>query len=329
MAQNVKIAGASYEDVPAVVLATTDGGTATFVDATEARPRLPWAIVDSTSTSTVFTATVDGITELKSGVCCILWNNKVTSASGCTLNINGLGAKPIYMTNAAATRVTTQFAINYTFGFIYNETRVSGGCWDLVYLFNTNDNTLAYNIRRGNGTYKSLTALYRYQILLTYSDTQLLPVNAVSNNTGTTKALTTEEFDPFGDIYYYGSTTTVSAGANIGVTYLYAQYASADLRYSFNIGKTLTAHKSVYLVAVPQANGRARLHSSPIAQDLPTTEDGLIYIRLGRAYSTYQIQLDQNKPIYYYKDDAVRLWTNAVETAAPSGGICYGSSDKR
>ncbi|MBQ9687169.1 MAG: hypothetical protein IJV41_11620 [Oscillospiraceae bacterium] len=48
MAQNVKIAGASYEDVPAVVLATTDGGTATFVDATTLAPRLYTATIPAT-----------------------------------------------------------------------------------------------------------------------------------------------------------------------------------------------------------------------------------------------------------------------------------------
>ena len=96
---------------------------------------IPWAIVDSTSTATAFTATVPNVLALKNGTTVILMNNKITSASNCTLNINNLGAKPIYMTNAAATRVTTQFQVNKTWMFVYNETRVSGGCWDLVYLY--------------------------------------------------------------------------------------------------------------------------------------------------------------------------------------------------
>ena len=76
--------------------------------------RIPAGQVDSTSTSTKFTATVPGITELKSGVAVYLMNGVVTSASGCTLNINGLGAKPIYQTLAAESRSTTIFNINYT-----------------------------------------------------------------------------------------------------------------------------------------------------------------------------------------------------------------------
>lgn len=74
---------------------------------------IPFAQVDDTSTSTVFTATVPGITELRSGVCVMLMNGVVTSASGFTVNINGLGAKPVYSTLSAASRATTLFNVNY------------------------------------------------------------------------------------------------------------------------------------------------------------------------------------------------------------------------
>lgn len=98
---------------------------------------IPSGQVDSTSTSTAFTATIPGITELKNGVCVFLKNGVVTSASGCTLNINGLGAKPIYNTMAAATAVTTTFNSGYTMLFVYDETRVSGGCWMMYYGYNS------------------------------------------------------------------------------------------------------------------------------------------------------------------------------------------------
>ena len=75
---------------------------------------IPFGQVDSTSTSTAFTATVDGITELRDGVCVYLKNGVVTSAANCTLNVNGLGAKRILYSMAAASAVTTQWNINYT-----------------------------------------------------------------------------------------------------------------------------------------------------------------------------------------------------------------------
>lgn len=124
---------------------TTDDGSF-YVDATVGntnkrmkinRPIIPAGAVDATSTSTAFTATVPGITELKTGVMMWLKNGVVTSAAGFTLNINNLGAKPVYRGMAAATAETTIFNINYTMAFIYNETRVEGGCWETMY-YNSN-----------------------------------------------------------------------------------------------------------------------------------------------------------------------------------------------
>lgn len=99
---------------------------------------IPMGQLDSTSTATVMTAQVDGITELRDGVCVWLKNGVITSASGFTLNVNGLGAKPCYSSLAAASRSTTIFNVNYTMLFVYNEDRVEGGCWDIVYGVDTN-----------------------------------------------------------------------------------------------------------------------------------------------------------------------------------------------
>lgn len=269
---------------------------------------IPFAQVDSTSTATVFTATVDGITELRDGVCMWLKNGVVTSASGFTININGLGAKPVYGSLAAETRSTTIFNVNYTMLFIYNSSRVSGGCWDCVYGYDSNSNTIGYQIRRNNGTYLAKNAVHRYMLLLSYSPTQVLPINTTSNSTGTSKTLTTEDFDPFGPIWYYSATTDVAAGAAIPIASMWEQY-TLDLRYSFNTGSTLNNNKDVFIVATPQSDGRAKLHTSPICQALPTTEDGLIYIYLGHAYSTSSIVLAQDHPIYCYRGGRIQQWT--------------------
>jgi len=102
---------------------------------------IPSGTVDSTSTSTAFTATVPGIKELRDGVCCFIKNGKVTSASGCTLNVNGLGAKPIYNSMANASAVTTTFNTAYTMLFVYDSTRISGGCWMMYYGYNSSGYT--------------------------------------------------------------------------------------------------------------------------------------------------------------------------------------------
>lgn len=128
-----------------------------------ARQTIPFGVTDSTSTDTVFTATVPNVTELHNGTTIYIMNTKVTSAANCTLNINSLGAKPMYMTNAATTRVTTQFVTGVTWMFVYNETRVSGGCWDLVYLYNSNTTYSNFNnLSLGNAGYLADSAVYRY-----------------------------------------------------------------------------------------------------------------------------------------------------------------------
>lgn len=271
---------------------------------------IPFAKVDSTSTSTVFTATVDGITELKDGVCVMLMNDVVSSASGFTINVNDLGAKPVYVSNAASTRSTTLFTSSSTYLFVYNSTRVSGGCWDAYYGYDSN--TIAYQLRLNNGAYKTKTALYRYMLCLTYSENYILPINTKSNTTSTSKTLTSESFDPFGPIWYYNTTTTVSADGTPGASNMWTMYA-LDLRYSFNTGSTLTSNKNVYIVATPQSNGLVKLHSSPISQTLPSTEDGKVYILLGRAYSTTSIVLFPTHPIYCYRKNRIQQWTGIQE----------------
>lgn len=114
--------------------------------------RIPYGIINSGSTSTVFNATVEGITELSNGVCAVIKNSVVTSASGCTLNVNNLGAKPIYSSMADATRITTTFNKNYTALFIYNTIRVSTGCWDMYYGYYTNSTYSNASLGQGYGT---------------------------------------------------------------------------------------------------------------------------------------------------------------------------------
>ena len=123
--------------------------SATVGGAAKKSAGLPSVTVDSSSTSTAFVATVPEITELADGVSFFLNNNKVNSAAGCTLNVNGLGAKPIYSSLAAASAVSTTFKKGYTMLFQYDSTRVSGGCWVMYYGYDAN--TTYTNAALGSG----------------------------------------------------------------------------------------------------------------------------------------------------------------------------------
>lgn len=199
------------------------------------------------------------------------------------------------------------------------------------------NNDVNYQNREYYGCRKTNSALYRYTLCLTKSDGSIVPLNSVSNTVATTKELTSDSFDPFGEIFYWNSTTTYSAGANVGDGSWYRQILF-DARYSFNTGGynatgTLVARSPVYLVAVPSSDGTAVLNSTPLAQALPTEDNGLIYIYLGRVYPDsypYRIALSLNHPIYHYKDGAVRQWngrqfitqeTDPVFSASAAAGI--------
>lgn len=138
----------------AVIAAIPDtyAGSASAGGPADKAVSIPMGQLDSTSTATVMTAQVNGITELRDGVCVWLQNGVVTSASGVTLNINSLGAKPLYSSLAAASRSTTIFNVNYTMLFVYNEERVDGGCWDVVYGVDTNTTYTPPKLGFGYGT---------------------------------------------------------------------------------------------------------------------------------------------------------------------------------
>ena len=276
---------------------------------------IPFGICDGTSTSTDFTVTVPGIYKLEDGVCCLIKNGVITSASGFTLNVNGLGAKPVYSNMAAATAETTMFNINYTMLFVYDSTRVSGGCWILYrgyYQSDTDKN--AYQIRGNTHTLPTTAKFYRYRLLFTSADgTHFVPSNISTSTNATAKRdVVQTPIDPFGEIVYYSTTTAIEAEANPGPTYLWTQYA-VTLGYSFNrtgSALVLTTSYPVYIKCAPQSNGSAIIDATtPYVQTLPNSADGKIYIFLGIATSATAIELLNNHPVYYHDGTGIRLWS--------------------
>ena len=218
--RDIRLLNATYSDVPAVQLPIDPSGTATFYEisdttatsddvadgdifyssagartvgnakyagapvnngnATQTNAIL-YGIVDNTSTSTAFTATVTGLDSYYDGVTVLLKNGKVTSASGFTININGLGAKPVYNNMAAASAETTIFNVNYTMLFVYDSTRVAGGCWICYRGYNSDTNTIGYQLRTNSTAMPvSDTARY-YKIYFTQADgTKWVPASVNS-----------------------------------------------------------------------------------------------------------------------------------------------------
>ena len=310
-------AKADSSDIPTKTSDLTNDGsdnTAQYLETDETAYRttsIPYGQCDSTSTATVFTATVPGVTELRDGVCMWLKNGVVNSAANFTININNLGAKPVYSNMAAATRDTTLWNANYTMFFVYDSTRVEGGCWILYRGWNSDTNTIGYQIRTNSQSLPMSSVVYRYRLLFTSADgTHYVPANnSTSTNAASSRTVCQDKINPFGSIFYYSATASVAANTRPAATTLWEQFAIV-LGYSFNntgAALTLTSWKPVYIKAAPQSDGSAIIDSTtPYVQDLPTTEDGKIYIFLGVAYSATNIELQLDHPVYWFKGGAVR-----------------------
>jgi hypothetical protein len=121
------------------------------------------------------------------------------------------------------TRDTTIFNINYAMLFIYNSTRVSGGCWICYRGYDANTNTIGYQVRTNNTTLKASAKFYRYRLLFTSADgTKWVPANTSTSTNATAKrdAIQTP-IDPFGEIVWYGTTTSIEANANVTAAQLW------------------------------------------------------------------------------------------------------------
>ena len=273
--------------------------------------------VDSTSTATAFTATIDGLTELYDGVTVMLKNGVATSAAGFTININGLGAKPVYSNMAAATRETTIFNVNYTLLLVYDSTRVDGGCWINYRGYDTNTNTIGYQLRTNSALRPAKVTGYRYRIWFTALDGKhWVPANESSSTNATASRTPSDEvIDPFGEIVYNATNGTVNANANIPAATAWQQY-TLSLGYSFNHegdALNLTHPAPVYVKCQPQPSGGVVMKD--YTQTLPSTDDGYVYLFLGMAYNATNIELFPTHPCYHYKDGAIRLWTNAAASS--------------
>ena len=277
---------------------------------------------DTDATAGVWTGSLDGLSAYYDGLTIIFVPKVAGVTGGVTLNINSLGAVPCYLTDKGAIAVlTTHYPVGTPIPFTYVDGKFIHADYSRANDNTTNISTLNY----GSAHFVANSAIYRYQLLFQMDDDTLTPLNNVSNGySKTNKAiLTNVEFDPFKPIRYYYATTTVAANGTLGGASLVFMYATVDLRYSLNISATvnaLSAGSDVYMKVSPQENGKVKLAAAfPLTQVLPVSDDGYWYIFLGRAYSTYQINLYPEHPVYKHNGTSVVqifYGTSEFETAS-------------
>ncbi len=269
----------------------------------------------------------ESVTEYRDGmIVCVKVPVAGNGTYGTGLQINSLGYKPVvYNVNSM---VSTRYSVGSVVWAVYNATQTASlyvnsasasaitGCWQVMdYDSNT---TSIYTLQRYNGTRVVSADLLRYVIAFRKNETTIIPIHSNAGTgsaantavTATTKTMTTESFDPFGEIYQYATNTKIEANDSVNLSTLRTQCASLDARYIFNCNKTLTAQREIYLVVDLQSDGMVKLATSvnPWAQTLPSTNDGHLYILLGYAYSTYQMELYYYHPIYYHDGTQLRQY---------------------
>ena len=268
----------------------------------------------TSDTAGTWTVTIPNITALTEGLTVKVRLKTSYNSTTNTLNVNGLGAKTVYF--RYGTKLTSHYskesvlALTYSANAIGSGTDTSGWIVENIY-----DSTNTQQLRVYNTRPKTKSALYRYMICFVNNDGLLIPANNVNNSTATTKTLTTESFNLFDSIYYYNSTTTVSANGQVGSGTLYKQLG-IDLRYSFNTGTTLVAPNGVYLKVTADGSQFKLATDNPITQSLPTSDDGYFYCYLGRAYSATNIELVPEHPIYLYKNGIIQEYSAYIKSVA-------------
>lgn len=285
-----------------------------------------------TAKTGAWTGNLPEVAELYEGLIIDYWL-PFDGSGNATLNLtlkDGVTSGAINMYYGGTTRLTTHLPANYIGQFIYQTVTISGtnytGWWMLRSYLDGNTTDIV-QLYMGTGTFVAHSAVYRYQLLFQIDENTLTPLNNVNNTTGTTKTmLTSVEFDPFGYVFWYNSTTNVAANGNIGNS-LYYHRQSFDLRYSLNIGSTLTANKMVYLV-LTITNGKAKIVADPCwAQTLPDSNDGKYYMLLGRAASTTNLTLYTDHPIYYHDGTSLRKLEN-IDLATETNPGLISAADK-
>lgn len=255
------------------------------------------ATKSSTSTSTAFDLTADGITELYDGLTIWFRNDATASASGIKLNLNNLGLKNVYRSQRN-TAVTTDIEANAIHLFVYE---LANDRWvKMEGTYTSNSDTMG---EYGGAVVAGGGNMARYSLIM---QTQLDPPTFASlvttSSTGTSKAKQTCGFLPNGKVLYQ-NVDTYAEGGTAGQPSIWT-IVSLDLRYSFNISSTTlpttVIGKAIYIKCT-MSNGLLYLADTTWwATDLPSTQDNFYYVYVGQMYSRYQCTLYPVHPIYYH-----------------------------
>jgi hypothetical protein len=221
------------------------------------------------------------------------------------LNINGAGNRSVRM-NAINTNTTFATLAAGTVILLYWD----GTYWQMMGSQRTSDSNTIDQMQY-SGAIQVGEATTRYKLLMLGSDGRYYPMTIGDSASSTTKTVSTATMRLGGPILYYGSTASLAINATSSGVYASISL-STQINYTANQIGGWTAYRPIYLKGTIDANGFFVLDNTTftsfMTQTLPTSDDGFVYIMLGYAYSTANVRLILEHPIYIYKDGAVRLY---------------------
>lgn len=268
--------------------------------------------------------------ELKAGAAILITftNTNTGTRTALTLNVNSTGAKPIkkqYNGSQPVDLVSAgELQAGNTYLFVYNASfNSNAGAWVLI----TTDYNNTYDISAvssASGANRQMETAangglgsHRYTLEMMTLNQKWSAISAVSGSTdanqGTAvaKVVSTADFLLNSPILYTNTNLYTAPGGSNDLN----GYTATTMNLRYSIGTTasnvsLTYQKPVYLVGIVNSDDVTfKLDATKWwTQDLPTTNDGKIYIFLGMAYSSASIYLHTNHPIYYHNGTTVKVY---------------------
>lgn len=236
-----------------------------------------------------------GFSELVNGQEIAYWLPYAGTSAAATLKLtlaNGSETAAIPVYYKGTTRATTHFTAGTVVHLTYREdanvagTIVNKGWWaDASY---DSGNTNYYDRIRLNNPIKAKSAISASYFI-------------VSDDGGYFHLAGGSVFDITKPILW--CSTAISAGGTGSNNYI--SLPSLTLRNNAS-GITLTANKTCYLVGTLTGKTFTVKSSGFFTSTVPTSDDGYYYISLGYLYSTYQIYLYPEHPIYKFVDGSFK-----------------------
>jgi hypothetical protein len=175
----------------------------------------------------------------------------------------------------------------------------AGNCIRLIYRVNANISGVQYTGWFGDANYYSDSNTYdriKLNNIIKAKTAIAASTLIVGDSNGFFKLVAGVSFDIDKPILWASSAIAAAATG----TNNYLSMPNCTLRNNTNSSWTATQYKTLYLVGKLNGNTFTVDSTTPFTTTIPTSDDGKYYISLGYMYSTYQMYLYPEHPIFKY-----------------------------